>query len=333
MSADKAKTFHVEPHEVQHTLVQNLRRWLPSESWSQVRKLLQGRQISVNGNLCLDEGRRLKPGDVVKVLAAAQTAPPREDDVRVRFIDSEIVIIEKPAGVTTMRHAEERSWPARRKQLQPTLDELLIRVVERQTGHRRKSKGKPHKPPRIRAVHRLDRETSGLMVFARTPVAEQKLIKQFSKHTIHRAYIAIVHGSVDAQTIESTLVRDRGDGRRGSSTAETPDDGQRAVTHVRPIEVLNGYTIVECRLETGRTHQIRIHLSEQGHMVCGERMYNKPLGGRVIVDESGAPRVALHAAELGFVHPTTGEDLMFKSPLPPDLQQLVKRLRQRRPES
>jgi 23S rRNA pseudouridine1911/1915/1917 synthase len=176
-------------------------------------------------------------------------------------------------------------------------------------------------------VHRLDRETSGLMVFARTPEAEQHLIKQFSKHTVHRVYQAIALGRVEARTIESFLVRDRGDGLRGSTAK--PDEGQRAVTHVRPIENLEGYTVVECQLETGRTHQIRIHLSEAGHMLCGERMYDQVLvEKRKVADPSGAPRVALHARELGFVHPRTGEELSFKSPWPKDLEMLLQRLRQ-----
>jgi 23S rRNA pseudouridine1911/1915/1917 synthase len=229
--------------------------------------------------------------------------------------------------MTTMRHAEERFWPARRKQLQPTLDETLPRVIER---HETKGKGpkKKGRPPRVRAVHRLDRETSGLMVFARTPVAETHLVQQFRKHTIHRRYLAIVQGRIEAQTIESNLVLDRGDGRRGST--QLPDVGKRAVTHVRPIEFLDGYTLVECTLETGRTHQIRIHLSEQGHPVCGDKMYSQPLFEKPIVDRSGAPRVALHAAELGLVHPVTGEQLDFKMPFPPDLVEFVNRLRKQK---
>ena len=129
----------------------------------------------------------------------------------------------------------------------------------------------------------------------------------------------MVPGYLPAQTIRSRLVRDRGDGRRGSTTF--PDQGKEAVTHIGPVERLAGYTLVACRLETGRTHQIRIHLAELGHPVCGEKVY----GPRT--DASGAPRLALHAAELGFVHPTTGEALRWEMPLPPDLATFVERLR------
>lgn len=323
MNRPESRNYHVSPQQAQQTLVTLLRVWLRGESWSQVRKRIKARQVMVNGNLCLDEGRRLKAGDVVKVTTQSLPEPPRAEHVRIRYLDADLVVVEKPAGVTTMRHAEERFWPARRKQLQPTLDELLPKAIERSEAGRKVGKRGATK---IRPVHRLDRDTSGLMVFARTVPAEQKLIRQFSKHTIHRAYLAIAHGRVEPQTIESYLVRDRGDGKRGSTA--NPEEGQRAVTHVRPLEDLGAYTLVECRLETGRTHQIRIHLSERGHMLCGEKMYLGPYGSRATIDRSGAPRVALHAAELGFTHPITGEELRFESSFPPDLAKFLKRLRQ-----
>jgi len=322
MPPSAIRIFHVSDEQAQQTLVTLLRQWLPGESWSQVRKLLTGRLIQVNGNLCLDEGRRLKAKDVVRIMEHSQATPPKDDDVKIHYIDLHIVIVEKPAGMTTLRHAEERDWPNRRKQVQPTLDEVLPKVIAK-FDKTRQPKGK--RPPRVRAVHRLDRETSGLMIFARTPEAEQKLVQMFRKHDMHRQYVAIVQGRLEAQTIESDLVRDRGDGKRGSTTLK--DVGQHAVTHVKPIEYLDGYTVVECRLETGRTHQIRIHLSELGHVLCGEKVYHTPLFQKAIPDHSGASRIALHAAELGLTHPITGEKLHFKMPLPRDMAELLKRLR------
>lgn len=322
MKPTAAKTFHVPPEGKRQTLSAALRGWLPGESWTKVKKLIAARHVQINGNLCVDEGRRLKGGDVVKVLPHPLAPPPKQDDVKIRYLDPHLVIVEKPSGMTTLRHAEERRWPARRKQLQPTLDEILPRILAKRARQR---PGERNAAPSVRAVHRLDRDTSGLMVFARTIPAERHLVRQFSKHTITRAYLAIVHGDVKEQTIETTLVRDRGDGRRGSQSGAA--DGQRAVTHVRPLAQLGKYTLVECRLETGRTHQIRIHLSELGHVVCGDKVYCQPLRGKALVDKSGAPRLALHAAELGLVHPITGEDLHFTMPLPPDLAEFVERLR------
>src|SRR5262249_5922984 len=127
---------------------------------------------------------------------------------------------------------------------------------------------------------------------------------------------------VRKQTIRTRLVRDRGDGRRGSTAL--PEQGQEAVTHVEPVERLPGYTLLACRLETGRTHQIRIHLAELGHPVCREQVYCPRTGS------SGAPRWALPAAELGFVDATTGEPLHGEMPLPADGESCLRRPRSRR---
>ncbi|MGA2060925.1 MAG: RluA family pseudouridine synthase [Thermoguttaceae bacterium] len=312
--------FRVLPRQAGETIGAALREWLPGESWSQVRKLIESRRVMLSGNLCVDPARRLKLQDVVKILPQPMAAPPTEAEIRIVYLDAHVVVVEKPAGITSTRHKEEKNWPNRRKQLQPTLDEMLPAVIARQEGRRAKSKLPP-----VRAVHRLDRDTSGLMVFARTPAAQKHLEQQFRKHTTGRCYLAIAHGDVKERIIESRLVRDRGDGIRGSTTL--PNTGKHSLTHVRPIEKLGDYTLVECRPETGRTHQIRIHLAEIGHPLCGEKIYLQPLFRQPVKDASGAPRLALSAVELTFKHPITGESMHFKSPLPADLRQFIKTLR------
>lgn len=320
------RNYHVTEQMAGGKLMSALRQWRPDESWSQVKRAIHNRHVQVNGNLCTDETRPLKAGDVVKVWKEPRSGPARADDVRIQYLDAHLLVVEKPAGVTTLRHSEERHWPERRRQFQPTLDELIRQILTRKMRSQgRASRGRRPEPPSIRPVHRLDRDTSGLMVFARTAEAERRLVQMFRKHDLRRVYLAIVHGRAEAQTIESHLVRDRGDGLRGS-TAD-PGEGQRAVTHVRPLEYLEGYTLVECILQTGRTHQIRIHLSEAGHMVCGEKVYVRRLHGKPVKDRSGAPRQALHAAELGFVHPVTGRQMDFEMPLPDDLRRLLDQLR------
>jgi 23S rRNA pseudouridine1911/1915/1917 synthase len=412
MPADR--TYHIRPVLDGQTLAAALRRLITDLSWADARQMIAGRRVQVNGNLTLDEARRLKSGDVVKVFEHARAPVPTQRDVRVRHVDADLIVVEKPPGITTLRHAEERDWDDRRKQRQPTLDEVVQRVLadvwrpsadpaKREAGSgggdvprsprshplmrggpppkggkpRQESKGRRHTPappplrqsgrgapfqpptsaklPKVRPVHRLDRDTSGLMLFALSPRAEQALVKMFKGHDVRRAYLAVVHGRLDAErTIESWLVRDRGDGLRGSSTSTSlgagpstslgagpstslgagprgpgDPDAKHAVTHVRPVEHLgDDYTIVECRLETGRTHQIRIHLSEIGHMLCGEQVYTRPVpGAQPVPDRSGAPRHALHSAELEFTHPVTGQEMRFTSPWPKDLAEWLGRLK------
>jgi len=289
----------------------------------------------------------VKAGDVLKIAERSLARPADESDIKIVHLDEHLLVVQKPAGVTTLRHREETDLPKRRKQLQPTLDELLPRVLARHLGiglpddtNPTRKRGSPRRGRgiatagrgfdrqlRVRAVHRLDRDTSGLMVFARTPEAEQKLIRMFAKHDVQRAYVAVVHGQLtEPRTIDAWLVRDRGDGLRGSGV-QTMEGAQRAITHVRPMEQLAGYTIVECRLETGRTHQIRIHLSEIGHRLCGEKTYTHAPGAKPQADTSGAPRQALHAAEIAFTHPITNQPLRFRMPLPQDLKDWLLKLR------
>lgn len=323
------RTYHITKAEAGQTLAALIRRWTPELTWNEARGVVERRRVMIDGNLCLDPARRVKEKEVVKVTAQPQKKPPDQEQVTIRHIDPHLVVVEKPAGVTTVRHPEEDDWDDRRKQIQPTLDELLPKVIakqERFSQHGPK-RGQRGSLPSVRAVHRLDRDTSGLMVFARTVEAERHLGAQFKKHSILRVYKALVHCRIiHPMKIETTLVRDRGDGRRGSSPTEGMP-GKHAITHVKPIETLKHYTLVECRLETGRTHQIRIHLSEQGHMLCGEKVYNRPVFKEPMEDKSGAPRIALHAAELGFIHPATNVQMRFSMPMPVELVKVWERLK------
>ncbi|MDA0255224.1 MAG: RluA family pseudouridine synthase [Planctomycetota bacterium] len=319
---------HVVAADRGQTLAAFLRGRIDAASWSQVQKLVRGRRVLIHGNVCTDAGRRLQTGEVVKVLEDAAPRPPAAGDVRIVHLDQAVVVVDKPPGVTSTRHHEERGWPARRRQLQPTLEELVPEAIARELAGRGQRGGsqRRRRPQPVRAVHRIDRETSGLLVFARTVPAGRILAEQFRLHTTQRRYLALVVGRLAAGTIRTHLVRDRGDGRRGSSE---DGSGKLAVTHVDPVEHFgDAYTLVECRLETGRTHQIRIHLAELGHPICGERVY-AAAGRRTRRDESRAPRVMLHAAELGFVHPESGDQLAFESPLPADMQRVMSELRKR----
>ena len=333
MKPQPGTVHHVAAADRGTTLAAFLRAQLGDASWSRVQKLVRSRHVLIHGNICTDPARRLKEGEVVKILEASAPRLPGAGDVRIVHLDDEVVVVDKPPGVTTTRHHEERSWPARRRQMQPTLEELVPEAIQRRLVARGGAKKRRLAP--VRAVHRIDRETSGLVAFARTVPAARILAEQFRLHTTHRRYLAIVVGRARGGTIRSQLVRDRGDGRRGS--AEDDEEGKLAVTHVTPVEHFgDAYTLVECQLETGRTHQIRIHMAESGHPVCGERVYlqqrsgggHQPRSGGA-KDESQAPRVMLHAAELGFVHPESGAELRFESPLPADIRRVLAALRKR----
>jgi len=299
------------------TLAAFLRGCLPGQSWSQVRALVEQRRVELNGELWLDPARRVHAGERVAVLARPKPKPPEAETIVLRHLDEHVVVVEKPAGMNTVRHPAERDWTEHRKALSPTLQDLVPRRIAH--AERRPS------PGRLRVVHRLDKETSGLLVFARTVHAERVLGRQFHDHTVLRRYLAVAHGAVRPGTIRTRLVRDRGDGRRGSGSG---DEGKDAVTHVELLEALpGGYSLIACRLETGRTHQIRIHLAERGHPICGEPVYTRRPDGTTFDDRSGAPRLCLHAAELGFVHPGSGEAMRWEMPLPDDLDTFLRCLR------
>jgi 23S rRNA pseudouridine1911/1915/1917 synthase len=315
--------FSIAVDQAGATLAAVLRNRLPGQSWNQVRRLIETRRVRIGEELCLDPARRLREGERVELLARPLATPRQPQAIIVRHVDGHLVVVEKPSGLSTVRHPLERNWNARRKAISPTLEDLAPRLIAQQEG--REVKGKL---PRLRVVQRLDKETSGLVVFARTVAAERGLGQQFHAHTVTRRYLALVPGFVPTQRVASFLVRDRGDGRRGSTNVTGL--GKEAITHVEVVERLPEYTLLSCRLETGRTHQIRIHLAELGHPVCGDKVYCQPFGGERQRDASGAPRLALHAAELGFVHPVTGAELFWSMALPPDLEELLKRLRRPR---
>jgi 23S rRNA pseudouridine1911/1915/1917 synthase len=320
MSVPLSQTFAVPAEQTGATLAAFVRAHFPDLSWSRVRRMIETRRVRVGGDLCLDPARRLREGSVVEVTARPAPTPRQQESIKMRYRDTHLVVVEKPAGLNTVRHPSERDWPKRRKELSPTVEDLVPKLIAREEGWPATTL-----LPRLRIVQRLDKETSGLVVFARTVAAERGLGKQFHAHTVMRRYLAIVPGSVQPQRIASRLVRDRGDGRRGSG--RLPGIGKDAITHVDVVERLPGYTLLSCRLETGRTHQIRIHLAELGHPVCGEKVYQRRPDGTMQPNASDAPRLALHAAELGFVHPVTGEQLHWNMPLPDDLQEFLQCLR------
>jgi len=287
-------------------------RELYETSWGKARSWIESGKVSVNGKTVLElrafvlAGALLelnmnapRPGSGARKAAAAPL-----DRARVVYCDSQVVVVDKPSGISAVPYEKGETG-------------TLIEAVGVLLGQ-----------ARLEIVHRIDKETSGLMVFARTREAARELGNQFRFHTVHRRYLALAQGQVQSSVIRSTLIEDRGDGLRGSAPPSwrvARGEGQEATTHVSALENLAGATLIACRLETGRTHQIRIHLSEAGHPLLGERLYVRDYRGETLP----APRVMLHAAELGFKHPGSGADMKWERELPADFDQVLEQLRSR----
>jgi 23S rRNA pseudouridine1911/1915/1917 synthase len=298
----------VEATEAGATLAAALRRRLPGKSWAEVRRLCSTGKVQLDGKVILDAATRLRAGQALTLRMTARRPDTLPADFRIAFEDGHVVVIEKPAGITSV--------PYERKESGTALD--LIRASWRRAG--RRATATP-----LYTVHRIDKDTSGLLCFAKTRLAERALHDVFQRHTAARAYLAVAHGTVEAARIESHLIADRGDGIRGSRELKAqrtghvggPDRGQHAVTHVEPLRRLPGATLCRLRLETGRTHQIRVHLAERGHPLVGETVYVRDLlkaGGTPLP----SPRLMLHAGLLGFPHPVTGAPIELRAAPPPD---------------
>ncbi|HEX7607327.1 MAG TPA: RluA family pseudouridine synthase [Usitatibacter sp.] len=282
-------------------------------SWSRARNLCTEGRVTVDGQRCLDPATRISSDAVVVV----NEQGPKLDKgplakSAIVYSDRDVVVVDKPAGMLSVEDE-----PGNKHNLAEYTRILLRRMDGRGTD-----------AGGLGVVHRLDRDTSGLMVFTRTADAKRILATQFHEHTIDRVYHAIAHGVVAEARIETHLLLDRGDGLRGShghyrrARGEPSSDARRAVTYVKPIAALKGATLVECRLETGRQHQIRIHLSEMGHPLVGERVYIRDYTGARIE----ADRTMLHARTLGFVHPRTAEHVSFEREAPEDFQAMAQSL-------
>jgi 23S rRNA pseudouridine1911/1915/1917 synthase len=282
-------------------------------AWSRARELCAEGRVTVNGQRCLDSASRVPPGAEVVV---DEHAPKLRAGVlpesAIVFLDREVVVVDKPAGMLSVTYEPGDK---------DTLVDRTRTLLRRMHG--------PGFEPGLGVVHRLDKDTSGVMVFARTAEAKRILAMRFRAHDIERVYHAIAHGAVAAQRVETHLLLDRGDGLRGSygyfrrPRGEIPPEAKRSVTNVKPIAPLDGATLVECRLETGRQHQIRIHMSEAGHPLVGERVYIREYAGRKIE----SMRTMLHARTLGFVHPRTGQRMSFEREVPDDFRAMIESLR------
>ena len=316
-----AQTFELDATDAGVTLAAALRRRLAGESWSDVRALCTTGKVSLDGERALDPAARVQSGQRIEIHPNAPKPHTVPAGFRIAFEDAHLVVIEKPSGITSV--------PYERKETGTALD--LIRASWKRAGKR--ATVTP-----LYTVHRIDKDTSGLLAFAKTKLAERALHEVFQRHTAARAYLAVAEGDVTAARIESQLVADRGDGIRGSTRHPNPNQSQLAITYVEPLRHYARKstgpagragsivaTLCRVRLETGRTHQIRIHLSERGHPLVGETVYIRDLlrDGRQPLP---APRLMLHAALLGFPHPVTGAPIRLEATPPEDFMKVIESL-------
>ncbi|MBC8066922.1 MAG: hypothetical protein IAG13_01195, partial [Deltaproteobacteria bacterium] len=286
--------------------------------WSRARTLCRDGRVWIDGEHARDDAMRVRRGMKVLVRPTAPRSklePGALERERIVHMDGEVVVIDKPAGLQSVPFGDDDH---------DSLQQRLTLLLRRIDGKRL---------PPVRVVQRLDKDTTGLIVFARTKTAERELGQQFRVHSVHRRYLALAHGEVRAATITTSLIEDRGDGLRGSwrSPKPPPPAAKEATTHVELLEriVLPAeagatgkpvtFSWIACRLETGRTHQIRIHLSESGHPLVGEHVYVRDFADPGVRAPVGLePRTLLHAAELGFEHPSSGGMVQFVRDEPRD---------------
>jgi 23S rRNA pseudouridine1911/1915/1917 synthase len=245
--------------------------------------------------------------------AADATARPQHIPLSIVFEDEHLIVIDKPAGLVVHPAAGNP-------------DGTLVNALLHHCRGQLSGIGGVARPG---IVHRIDKDTSGLLVVAKSDKAHEGLARQFADHSIERAYLAVVsgHPHPPSGTVTSRIGRSDSNRKKMAVLADSSTRGKRAVTHYKTLKLLDNAALVECRLETGRTHQVRVHMASIGHPLLGDPLYGRPNAKtRPILRQTKFARQALHAAVLGFVHPTNGGNLRFSSELPGDMAELIDEL-------
>ncbi len=294
---------------------------------NKIQQAIEEERVLVNQKP-IKSNYKIRPGDWLTVYddkhPDASNIIPQDIPLDIVYDDDQLFVINKPAGMVVHPgsgnpdHTLLNAAAFYLKKQNPALDETSL--------------------PRYGLVHRIDKNTSGLLVMAKTQTAMSHLAKQFFNHTVHRRYLALVWGNVEND--QGTIVAHVGRHlrhRKLFTAYPEGDHGKEAITHYTVLERFHYVTLVECRLETGRTHQIRVHMQYIGHPLFNDDFYggDKIVKGTVyarykqFVDNafSLCARHALHARELGFVHPVSGEECLFNSPIPTDMQAVIEKWR------
>lgn len=295
-------------------------------SRNRIQQAAEAGCILVNGNP-VKSNYRVKPRDVVSVVMDRpryeMEITPEDIPLDIVYEDEDVLVVNKPAGLVV--HPGHGNWTG-----------TLVNAL---AWHLRDNPDYDVNDPRLGLVHRIDKDTSGLLVVAKTPDAKTHLGKQFFNKTTKREYRALVWGIPSPATgrIEGNIGRSLKDRLQMAVYPSDSELGKHAVTHYEVLEQLGHVSLVRCVLETGRTHQIRVHMRHIGHPLFNDARYG---GDQILRGTTAAsyrqfvnncfaicPRQALHARTLGFVHPRTGEEMFFSAPIPPDMEQLIERWR------
>ncbi|WP_133364716.1 RluA family pseudouridine synthase [Qipengyuania sediminis] len=282
-------------------------------SRERVKVLIAAGAVELAGKVALDPSGKVAEGTGFTIdlpLTVALAAAPQAIPLAIAFEDEHLIVVDKPAGMVV--------HPAAGNPDGTLVNALLHHCAGRLSGINGVAR------PGI--VHRIDKDTSGLLVVAKSDAAHEGLAAQFAEHSVHRRYLAVCagHPQPPEGAIAGRIGRSDADRKKMAVLPEESRRGKRAVTHYATLRRLRHASLIECRLETGRTHQVRVHCASIGHPLLGDPVYGrtpralKPLLGRL-----DFRRQALHAAELGFTHPITGEKVRFSAELPPDMAELI----------
>jgi 23S rRNA pseudouridine1911/1915/1917 synthase len=287
---------------------------VPTLSRERLKALIRSGAVEAGGKAVRDPATKVRGEEALRIAVPEPTPAhnqPQDIPLNIIFEDEHLLVVDKPAGLVVHPAAGN-------------LDGTLVNALLHHCGGSLSGIGGVARPG---IVHRIDKDTSGLLVVAKTDVAHEGLAKQFAAHSVDRRYLAILNGVPNASEgkIDAPLARSATN-RKKIAIVEG-SRGKRAVTHWRRLSVLKDAALVECRLETGRTHQIRVHMASIAHPLIGDPVYGR--SGKThgkLLSELQFGRQALHAAELGFAHPVTKHRLSFSSPMPADMQELFNAL-------
>lgn len=282
-------------------------------SRARVQALIAEGMVEIDGATVTSPKLKVSEGATFTITlppAVEPQAQPQDIPLDFVFEDEHLIVVNKPAGMVVHPAAGNP-------------DGTLVNALLHHCRGQLSGIGGVARPG---IVHRIDKDTSGLLVVAKSDKAHEGLAKQFKDHSIERRYIAVCAGHPNPRegTISARIGRSDANRKKMAVLDEKSSRGKHAVTHYKTLKTLNSCALIECRLETGRTHQVRVHCASIGHALLGDPVYGRtPAKLRPVLKDLGFERQALHAASLGFVHPISGEWRIFEADTPPDMQELI----------